>query len=106
MIPALPREVDTELTRLARRWQQLPLGQALASAPVVRALIETHAALLHPDTPVPDLGPAAIIDQLTVLTTDAVLAGRLSPHAASADLAGLRRALAPAEYEPGVQRTQ
>lgn len=93
MTRGLPDEVTTELTRLARRWQQLPLGRALASVPAVRARIESYAALLHPGVAVPDLGPAAIVDQVTVVTYDAVHAGRLAPGQAAADLAALRRAL-------------
>ena len=61
----VPQEVSTQLQRVVRRWQQLPLDRALSCAPVVRALLVDlagdDAALL------PDLGPGAVMDQLTVL---------------------------------------
>ena len=53
---------------MVRRWQQLPLDHALSSAPVVRRLLDDLAA---PAGPVPDLGPAVLMDQLTVLVYDA-----------------------------------
>ncbi|MBK6888053.1 MAG: hypothetical protein IPH03_17425 [Tetrasphaera sp.] len=92
---ALPDAVSTELTRLVRRWQQLPLDQAGALWVPVRAVIEGYAALLHPAIPVPDLGPAVLLDQLTVVVYDALLAAKVDPAAAAADLARLRRSLDP-----------
>ena len=67
----VPREVATELERLVRRWHQLPLDQALVHAPHVRQLLTRYAAFTHPGTPVPDLGPAVLMDQLTVVIFDA-----------------------------------
>lgn len=62
----VPEDVRTELVRAVRRWQQLPLDRALASAPGVRALMEQLAG-----QPLPDLGPAVIPDQLAVVVYDA-----------------------------------
>ncbi len=92
---APPDAVTTELTRLVRRWQQMPLDQAVSSSGPVRALVDRYAALLHPGALVPDLGPAVLLDQVTVVTYDALLAGVLSPTAAAADLARVRHTLAP-----------
>lgn len=55
---------------MVRRWQQLPLDHALSSAPRVRLLLE---ALGGPG--VPDLGPAVLMDQLTVLVHDSCVRG-------------------------------
>lgn len=72
MVPTVvPREVATELERLVRRWHQLPLDRALVHAPHVRQLLTRYAAFTHPGTPVPDLGPAVLMDQLTVVIFDA-----------------------------------
>ena len=76
---------------MVRRWHQLPLDHALSCAPVVRRLLDDLAAAAGP---VPDLGPAVLMDQLTVLVYDACEA---DGGAAAADLttrlADLRRAL-------------
>ena len=75
---------------MVRRWQQLPLDHALSSAPVVRRLLDDLAA---PAGQVPDLGPAVLMDQLTVLVYDACQSG--SPSAdLTARLTALRRQLA------------
>lgn len=92
----VPQEVSTELERVARRWRELPLDRALACVPVVRALVDDlaaadHAAGNHPDATVPDLGPAVLLDQLTVLVFDACAAGRAD--GLEGRLADLRRAL-------------
>ena len=89
----LPDAVADELTRLVRRWQQLPLDQALAFSAPVRAVLRRYAALTHPGIPVPDIGPAALMDQLTVLVYDAITAAACSPAEAAADVSALRRAL-------------
>ena len=52
------------------RWHQLPLDRAASSLPRVHALLDEIA-----DAPVPDLGPGAAMDQLTVLVYDACEAG-------------------------------
>lgn len=78
----VPDEVQTELTRLARRWQQLPLGQAQRYAARLRELAqqladeEAAAGRGGPAERIPDLGPAAALDQLTVLVYDASAAGQ------------------------------
>ena len=83
------------------RWQQLPLDHALSCLATVRALVQRLAdeaadAERRPHVLVPDLGPAAAMDQLTVVVVDAVAAGP-SPAAADdvrARLRALRRLLA------------
>ena len=77
----VPREVATELERLVRRWQQLALDQALVHAPHVRRLLTRYAAFTHPGTPVPDLGPAVLMDQLTVVIFDAPPEGARAENA-------------------------
>ncbi|CCH73508.1 hypothetical protein [Nostocoides australiense] len=89
----LPEAVADELTRLVRRWQALPLDQALSFSAPVRALAQQYAAARHPGIPLPDLGPAVLPDQLTVVLYDALAAGDVTPAAAHADLVGLRRTL-------------
>lgn len=74
--PAATRaSVVTELERVARRWQQLSLDRALAASPGVRAVVQeladevaTADGLLI--EPVPDLGPAVLLDQLRVMVFD------------------------------------
>jgi hypothetical protein len=83
----VPQEVSEELTRVVRRWQQLPLGHAQSCLPRVRELLGELA-----DQPVPDLGPAVVMDQLTVLVYDACAAGDGAGLAHR--LADLRRSLA------------
>ena len=72
----VPQEVSTELERVARRWRELPLDRALTRVPAVRALVDDLAAADRPGATVPDLGPAVLLDQLTVLVFDACAAGR------------------------------
>jgi hypothetical protein len=75
---------------VAQRWQQLPLGHALSCMPLVRDVVVELAA-----RDVPDLGPAAVIDQLTVLVYDTCASDGASSAVPLADrLADLRRALA------------
>lgn len=66
----VPEDVRTELTRAVRRWHQLPRDRAVASAPGAHALMAELAG-----QPLPDLGPAAVPDQLTVVVHDACAAG-------------------------------
>jgi hypothetical protein len=84
----VPDEVSTELRRVVQRWQQLPLDSAEAALPVVRALLGE----LADGHPVPDLGPAVAMDQLTVLVHDACAEGRVA--GLEGRLADVRRALA------------
>ena len=72
---------------MVRRWQQLPLDHASSCLPGVRDLIEGLAGRA-----VPDLGPAVVMDQLTVLVYDACAAGEAD--GLQARLAALRRSLA------------
>ncbi|MDQ1536737.1 MAG: hypothetical protein QOE58_1130 [Actinomycetota bacterium] len=91
--------------RVVERWHQLPLDHALSYVPQVRALVQyladqvAQATGIQPQE-IPDLGPATLMDQLTVLVYDAsaararaagVSATRLP--ALSEDLATLRREL-------------
>ena len=118
--PGTPRspvrqEVATELQRVVDRWRQLPLDHALSYAGRVRALVQSLADAVAmgdgmgdamrdgmgngmangapaPSVPaVPDLGPATLMDQLTVLVHDASAAAVTSTLAE--DLANLRREL-------------
>jgi hypothetical protein len=70
----VPDRVADELARVARRWQDLPLDDALRRLPAVRALVEELAG-----EPVPDLGPGVVIDQLTVVVYDACRAASALP---------------------------
>ena len=90
---AWPADVDAELTRIARRWAQVDLGRAAGSALAVRALAIRYADLVHPGHPLPDLGPAEAVDQLRVVTYDALATGALDPALAAVDLSTLRRSL-------------
>lgn len=107
--PGTPRspvrqEVATELQRVVDRWRQLPLDHALSYAGRVRALVQSLADAVAmgdgvgdgmangvPAPSVPDLGPATLMDQLTVLVHDASAAA-VTPTLAE-DLANLRREL-------------
>ena len=90
---ALPRDVDTELTRIERRWRELALGRAEIAADAVRKVMLRYAAALAPGIPVPDLGVAALSDQLRVVTYDALAAGAVVAAEVVADLADIRRKL-------------
>lgn len=107
----VPQEISTELQRVVDRWHQLPLDHALSYAGRVRTLVQSLAEGVAeaggvPASPVPDLGPATLMDQLTVLVYDASLAAANNATAMSAStgtptltssltqhLATLRRAL-------------
>jgi hypothetical protein len=85
----------TELKRVVQRWQQLPLDEALSRMPDVRSVVQRLADLVaeiegREPIPVPDLGPAVVMDQLTVMVYDAVGAGL----DITGDLTELRRSLA------------
>ncbi len=89
----VPVEVQTELERLAQRWHQLPLRQALSSADRLRAAAQELADALggRSAAPLADLGPAGALDQLTVLVYDACVGGQVEGLAGR--LAVLRRDL-------------
>lgn len=94
---ATQASVATELERVARRWQQLPLDRALAASGGVHALVQdlaNHVAVADrlPLEPVLDLGPAVLIDQLRVMAFDYERAG-LDPALLAARLATLRRSI-------------
>lgn len=87
----------TELERVVRRWQQLPLDRALPAVPEVYTVVQALADLTAratglPQTDVPDLGPAVLMDQLTVMVHDWRAAG-LDEEDLAARLTALRRAL-------------
>ena len=92
-------DVAVELRRVVQRWHQLPLDRALSHAPAVRELVQqladaTATAQGREPVGVPDLGPAAITDQLTVMTYDACAAGLAGDFDLATRLAGVRRLLA------------
>ena len=87
----------TELERVVRRWQQLPLDHALSVSPQVRDVVQrladqVAAAESMPIAPVPDLGPAVLMYQLRVMVYDYGEAG-LDLVPLAAELTTLRRAL-------------
>ena len=68
-------EARVELDRIRRRWAELPVDRAEARMPVLRGLLADLAPRSTPvAVPVPDLGPAVVVDQLTVLVWDAYAA--------------------------------
>jgi hypothetical protein len=83
----VPDHVATELRRVVQRWQQLPLDSASSCLPAVHAVLTELAEGLT----VPDLGPAVVMDQLTVLVHDACAEGRWA--GLDGRLADLRRTL-------------
>lgn len=74
---------------MVRRWRELSVDHALAASGDVRELVQDLAAITAAQ-PVPELGPAVLIDQLRVLVWDAASAG--VPDLADR-LADLRRRL-------------
>jgi hypothetical protein len=92
----LAPEARIELDRIRRRWAELPIDRAEARMPLLRRLL-TDLASLSPrllaknplaeahsgpvevgashEVEVPDLGPAAVVDQLAVLVWDAYANG-------------------------------
>ena len=94
---ALREEIGTELGRVVRRWQQLPLDHALSVSGPVRELVQRLAdrvavAQGMPCAPVPDLGPAVLMDQLRVMVFDHGETS-LDPAPLAAELTALRRAI-------------
>lgn len=101
----VPQEVATELQRVVERWRQLPLDHALSYAGRVRTLVQSLADAVAvadgvPASAVPDLGPATLMDQLTVMVHDVSAAAATSTAATTTrtstladDLASLRREL-------------
>lgn len=84
---------------MVERWRQLPLDHALSRMPLTSALVQQLADRVaglrdRPARPLPDLGPAVVMDQLTVMVYDLYAT---QPDADVADvvsqLSGIRHAL-------------
>ncbi|GGM97055.1 hypothetical protein GCM10009721_24820 [Terrabacter tumescens] len=94
-----PHEVSDELRRVVERWHQLPLDHALSCMPSVRAVVQSLADRVAGarglgSRPVPDLGPAVVMDQLAVMVHDVFVTEPDADPALVADaLAGIRRSL-------------
>jgi hypothetical protein len=89
----VPPEARVELGRIRGRWGELPLVRADAGMPSLRRLLADLAerSAEGAGQQVPDLGPAAVVDQLDVLVWDAYAAGR--GHGIPELLTALRREL-------------
>ncbi|MBB2894609.1 hypothetical protein [Flexivirga oryzae] len=73
-------DIGTELRRVHRRWRELPEAVAAENASLLRDLAQhladaTRAATGREPLGIPDLGTAALLDQLTVMVYDARRAG-------------------------------
>src|SRR5829696_7589413 len=94
-----PREVSDELRRVVERWHQLPLDHAISRMPSVRVLVQSLADRSAGDRnpagqPVPDLGPAVVMDQLAVMLYDLFqVRPGTDPAGVTDELAGIRRSL-------------
>ncbi len=81
------------------RWHQLPIDHALSRMPPTRALVQTLAdrtAALRGRAvrPVPDLGPAVVMDQLAVVVHDLFeTEPRTDAAVVASELSGIRRSL-------------
>lgn len=84
---------------MVERWRQLPLDHALSRMPQTSALVQRLADRVaglrgRPARQVPDLGPATVMDQLTVMVYDLFAT---QPDAEASDLvrelSGTRRRL-------------
>ncbi|ANS78720.1 hypothetical protein SGUI_1324 [Serinicoccus hydrothermalis] len=89
--------MDTEVERVVRRWEQLPLERALAAYPAVRELVqdiadETADATGLGRQVVPDHGPGVVMDQLRVMFFDRREAG-LAEEDLLGRVTALRRSL-------------
>lgn len=73
----IPDDVSLELGRAVRRWHQLPLDRATELVAGVHVLLAEVAG-----EPLPDLGPAVLMDQLTVVVYDACAGEGSDPHLA------------------------
>ncbi len=95
--PGRADPAGTELERVVRRWQQLPLDRALPAVPGVAGVVQELADAVAdaqgmPRAPVPDLGPGVLMDQLRVMVYDWRTAG-LDEEDLAERLTRLRRAL-------------
>lgn len=86
----VPAEAFQELTRIRRRFTELPIPAAELGMRRARPLLDRLSGRLG-RPPVPDLGPATIPDQLTVLVFDAYRIRR--GDGVGEELAELRRSL-------------
>lgn len=73
-------EIAAELRRIGRRWGELPESSATEHASQLREFAQeladaTRAAAARDRLAIPDLGPATLLDQLTVMVYDARRAG-------------------------------
>ena len=76
-LDVVPPDARVELDRIRRRWAELPLARAEARMPLLRRLLAELAPRSAPSgQTVPDLGAAAVADQLAVLVWDAYAVGR------------------------------
>ena len=71
-----PMTSEVEVRRIVRRWQELEPAADSAAADRVRAFAQqladaTHRSHGDEPVPLPDLGPAVLIDQLRVTVHDA-----------------------------------
>lgn len=96
----VPQEVADELRRVVERWHQLPLDHALSRMPPTLALVQTLAdrsaeiVAGGPMPQVPDLGPAVVMDQLTVMIHDLFARQpETDPAGVREELSGIRRVL-------------
>ncbi|MFC6714981.1 hypothetical protein [Branchiibius cervicis] len=94
----MPDAVSAELARIVRRWHELPQDRAAGLAPAVHHVTqaladETARACGRQRLGVPDLGPALVVDQLRVITYDALQAG-LDRTSVADRLTALRRMIA------------
>ncbi len=92
----MAQDVQLELQRVVDRWRQLPIDSALRCLPAVRERVGRLATLGSGNgaTVPPDLGPAVVMDQLTVVLYDASAVPGSDPAGLAADLVALRRELA------------
>ena len=86
----VPAESSVELDRIRRRFTELSVADAQEGMRLALPLLADLGARLGRG-PVPDLGPAAVPDQLTVLVFDAYAAG--CGEGVAEALAEVRRAL-------------
>lgn len=84
---------------MVERWHQLPLDHALSRMPSVRVLVQSLADRVAGERgvaarPVPDLGPATVMDQLTVMVFELFRTRPATdPTEVADELAGIRRLL-------------
>lgn len=71
----VPPAIRDELRRLGERWTSLPLALAEAHLPRLYAVANDLADRAGVGRRVPQLGPAVIIDQLSVLAYDLLAYG-------------------------------